>query len=195
MLLGVTDLTFAQAPRRNLSVPIVIAVAVLGIAGGLIYHSIPKTDAEASITGVVVHPIQTVYKKPADIGAAYRAKVHDVAVADLYLIPTVRIDDHLGVPLDLKDFTMSFTSASGELQTGAIEQGDLATVYQVFPEIKPLMGTPLLRETSVPPKKSVAGTLLFQLPVPKEMWEQRQAATLTIDFYRQASITVPFPKP
>jgi hypothetical protein len=177
-----------------LTLPILIAVAVLGVAAGWIYHRIPQTDAAASITEVVVHPIQTVFKKPADIGAAYRNKVHDVAVADLYLISTVRIENHLGVPMDLKDFTISFTSTSGELQTGAIEVADLATVYQVFPEIKPLMGTPLLRETSVPPKESVEGTLLFQLPVPKEMWEQRQAAMLTIDFYRQASITIPFPK-
>jgi hypothetical protein len=191
----VSDLTFAQASRRNFTLPIVIAVVVLGVAGGLIYYWLPKTDADARITGVVVHPIKTVYKAPDDMRAGAHHKVQDVNEADLYVIPMVRIENHLGVPIDLKDFTVSLVTAQGGLSTSAVEKGDLSTVFQAYPEIKPLMGTPLLRETSVPAKQGVQGTLLLQFPVQATVWEQRQSATLTIDFYRQTSITIPFPKP
>ena len=188
-----SSLTFAQSARRNLAVPILIAVIVLGIAGDVAYRLIPHSDAGAAITHVIVHPSDVVLKAQPGSGA-FKVLKPNVTETDLYIIPTVHIDDHLGVPLFLKDFHVVVATPGGEINTSAVEQNDLPIVYNAFPEIKPLMGTPLLRETSVAPKQSVEGNLLLHFTMPQSVWDSRQSAALTIDFYHQDSITVPFPK-
>lgn len=187
--------SFAQPASRNLALPILIAVLVLGVGAALAYHFIPRSEASATITGVLVHPIKTTFKQEAQNNGFKVMKQKEVSEFDLYIIPTVRIDDHLSIPLFLKDFTVTLTTPDGELHASAIEQSDLPTVYNAFPDIKPLMPTPLLRESSVAPKQSAEGTLLLQFPIPQSTWDTRQSATLTIDFYHQPSLTIPFPKP
>jgi hypothetical protein len=191
----VSSLTFAQPARRGLTIPILIAVALLAIAAAIAYRIIPHTDADARITHVIVHPTHVVLKSQTGRGAFKILKQQNITESDLYIIPTLHIDDHLGVPLFLKDFHVVVETPSGQVHASAVEQNDLSIVYNAFPEIEPLMGTPLLRETSVAPKHSVDGNLLLHFTMPQSVWDGRQSAALTIDFYHQDSITIPFPKP
>jgi hypothetical protein len=175
-------------------VPILVALVLLGVAGGLIYREFSKRVVIAAVTHTTLHPITVVYKRAPQTGS-FRVLATQQGESDLYVIPNVRIENHLTVPLFLKDFTITMTLADGELRTAAVEKNDLDIVYASFPEIKPLMATPLLRETEVAPGQTVEGTVLAQFSIPQSTWDKRQSATVTVDFYHQDSMTLPIPKP
>jgi hypothetical protein len=188
----VAQLTFAQSERRNYTVPILISLALLGVAAGLLYHAFAGKTVIAIVTHTTAHPVQVLYQQPIT-GAFKVVGQNKPGETDLYLISTVRIEDHLTDPLFLKDFTVSFTAPDGERHTSAIEKNDLDIVYNAFPEIKPLMASPLLRESEIAPGTTAEGTILAQFPIPQSIWDHRQSATLTIDFYHQPSMTIPIP--
>jgi len=190
----VSPLTFAQSARRNYTVPLLIALAVLGVAAAMAYRTLAARTVTAAVTNTIAHPVQVLYKQPIS-GAFKVVGQNHGGETDLYLISTVRIENHLTDPLFLKDFTIAFTAPDGERHTSAIEKNDLDTVYTAFPEIKPLMATPLLRESEIKPGATAEGTILAQFPIPQRLWDERQSATLTIDLYHQPSITIPIPKP
>ena len=189
-----TELAFSQPERRNYAVPILVALLLLGVAGGLLYRTFAKRVVIATVTHTTLHPITVVYKKQAQTGS-FKVIGGPQGESDLYVIPSLRIENHLTVPLFLKDFTITMNLADGEVRAMAIEKNDLNTVYASFPEMKPLLATPLLRETEVAPGQTVEGKLLAQFPVPQSTWDKRLSATITVDFYHQDSMTIPIPKP
>jgi hypothetical protein len=190
----VAELTFAQSVRRNYTAPIIVAVVILGIAGGILHGLMPQRTMALKVTRETVYPIRVAAERPQASGF----KVLGPPVSSeqgVYVVTTLHIDNKLNVPLFLKDFTATVTLPNGEMHTSAIEKQDLDTVYSAFPDLRSLMATPLLRETAVDPGKTSDGTLLLQFPMRQSDWNQRQSATLTIDFYHQPSVTVPIPKP
>ncbi len=187
--------TFSQSGRPNLTIPLIGIVSLLIVFAGLAYRLLPHSEVSATITSVQLHPIVTTFKRQTQTGGFKLLNDQPASESDLYVIPSVRIDDHINTPLFLKDFHVTLVTADGELHTSAIEKNDLPTVYSAFPEIKPLMAQPLLRESTVAPNSSAQGTILLQFPMPQSVWDNRQSATLTIDFYHQDSLNIPFPKP
>jgi hypothetical protein len=190
----VTDLTFAQAARRNYTVPIVAALVVLGIAGGVLYRHMVKQIVIGTVTHTAVYPVHVKPRNQPQTGS-FKIVDQGSSEQDLYVALTMRIENHLTVPLFLKDFTITLTTPEGEISTIAIEKQDLNTVYTAFPDMKPLMTSPLLRETDVPPGETREGTLLAQFAIPRKLWDERKSATITVDFYHQDSMTIPVPKP
>lgn len=174
--------------------PILVAILVLAIAGGLIYRTYSHRVVIAAVTHTAVHAIHIIYKKQEQTGS-FKVLGGPQSESDLYIIPNVRIENHLTVPLFLEDFTIKMTLADGDLHTSAIEKNDLETVYASFPEIKALMGKPLLRDAEIAPGATVEGTVLAQFAIPQSTWDQRKSATLTVDFYHQDSMTIEIPKP
>jgi len=188
----VAPLTFAQSERRNYTVPILISLAVLGVAAAIVYRAQAGRTVIATVTHTTAHPVQVLYRQPFS-GAFKVVGPNKAGETDLYLISTVRIENRLTDPLFLKDFTVSFTAPDGERHTSAIEKNDLEIVYTAFPEIKPLMASPLLRESEIAPGATAEGTVLAQFPIPESVWDHRQSAALTIDFYHQPPLTIPIP--
>jgi hypothetical protein len=181
----VPQLTFAQPVRRNLLAPVLIAFLILGILIALLIRATPHRTADLSITRTVVFPAHTVFKSNSILVG------HDQAQDDLYVLTTLRIEDNLHLPLFLKDFTASLTTADGqEITTSATEKDDLAAVYAAFPDLKPLSSEPLLRETMINPGQSAEGMLLLHFPVTKDVWDHRRTATLNVDLYHQGQQSI-----
>jgi hypothetical protein len=176
----VPELTFAQPARRNLIAPVLLAFLILGILIASVIRATPRRTPELTVTRAVIFPTHTLLKSDSILVG------RDQSQDDLYVLTTLRIDDPLHLPLFLKDFTATLTTAAGEqFTTSAIEQQDLATVYNTFPGVKSLASAPLLRETMIPPGNSAEGMVLLHFPITKAVWEHRKAATLNIDFYHQ----------
>ncbi len=190
---AVADLTFAQPTRRNVIAPILAVALLLGAAAGVLYYKASKRTVSASVTRTIVHPVKVFYKAAPQSSSFKVLKVQE-GESDLYLIPTVRIENHLDVPLFIKDFTIAFETDDGGMHTSAIEKADFETVYSSFPEIRTLIATPLLRETSITPGSAVEGSMLAQFAIPQSVWDARKSASLTIDFYHAPSIKIPIPK-
>jgi hypothetical protein len=176
----VSDLKFAQPARRNLLAPVLLAFLILGIVLALVLRFTPHKTADLTITRTTLYPIHTVFKSDTIVVANQHAE------DDLYVLTTLRIDDRLHLPLFLKDFTATLTTAEGEeITTSAIEQRDLDNVYTSFPALKPLASEPLLRDTMISPGQSAEGMILLRFPVTKEVWDHRRTAVLSIDLYHQ----------
>lgn len=186
------DLTFSQASRRNLLVPVLLAVTVLSLAAYLIWRFTPHRTADLSVTSTAVFPVHLVFK--ADTIVVGRDQVED----DVYILVTVRLKNELRLPLFLKDFNGSLIATDAlPLTTSAVEKADLATLYQTFPALGKLAAqqlNPLYRETRVDPGQTVEGTVMLHFPVTPAVWDGRQDATLTIDLYHQPSLTLTIPK-
>jgi hypothetical protein len=184
----VSDLQFAQPARRNLLVPVLLAFLILGIVLALFLRLIPNHTADLAITHTAVYPAHTVFKSESMVVANQRAE------DNLYVLATLRIDDRLHVPLFLKDFTATLTTAEGEeVTSSAIEKQDLDAVYTSFPEVKALATTPLLRETMIAPGQSAEGMVLLRFPVAQDVWDRRRSATLNIELYHQGQQSILIP--
>jgi hypothetical protein len=176
----VTQLTFAQPGRRNLLAPVLLAFLILGILLALVIRATPHRTADLTIIHTIIVPIHTVLKSDSIVVG------HDESQDDLYVLATLRIDDNLHLPLFLKDFTATLTTAEGEaFTTSAIEKQDLPTVYTAFPALHSLASTPLLRETMINPGRSAEGMILLHFPVTQAVWDHRRTAILGIDLYHQ----------
>jgi hypothetical protein len=176
----VSALTFAQPVRRNLLAPVLLAFLLLGIVLALVIRATPHRTAELTITRTQIFPTHTVFKSESTVVG------HGQSQDDLYILTNLRIDDRLRLPLFLKDFTATLTTADGqEFNTSATEKQDLDTVYTAFPALKLLSSDPLLRETMIDPGQSAQGMVLLHFPITREVWDHRRTATLNIDLYHQ----------
>jgi hypothetical protein len=181
----VPQLTFAQPVRRNLLAPVLIAFLLLGIVIALLIRATPHKTADLTITRTVVVPTHTVFKSNTTLVG------HDQVQDDLYVLTTLHIGDELHLPLFLKDFTATLTTADGqEITTSATEKQDLDAVYTAFPTLKPFASEPLLRETMISPGKSAEGMLLLHFPVTKSVWDSRRNAALNVDLYHQGQQSI-----
>ena len=176
----VSELKFAQPDRRNLLAPVLLAFLILGIVLALLLRFTPHKTADLTITHTAVYPVHTVFKSDSIIVGNQHTE------DDLYVLTNLRIDDRLHLPLFLKDFTATLTTAEGEeITTSAVEQRDLANVYTSFPDLKALATDPLLRDTMIAPGQSAQGMVLLHFPVTQAVWDHRRTAVLNIDLYHQ----------
>jgi hypothetical protein len=183
--INVPNPTFAQPARSNLLAPVLIAFLVLGITISLVLRYTPHKTADLNITRTVVYPTHTVFKADSLLVG------HDRTQDNLYVLTTVHIEDRLRLPLFLKDFTATLTTADGEeLTTSAAEKQELPSLYLTYPALKPLSVEPLLRETLVSPGQSAEGMVLLHFPVTLDTWNHRKSAVLNIDLYHQGQQTI-----
>jgi len=184
----VPELTFAQSDRRNLLAPVLIAFVILGIVIALLLRYTPHKTADLAITHTAVYPAHTVFKSDSILVNSDRSQ------DDLYVLATVHIDDRLNLPLFLKDFTATLTTADGEqITTSATQKQDLPNIYTSYPELKNLSSAPLLRETLIDPHQSAEGMVLIHFPVTQATWDTRKSATLNVDFYHQGPLAIAIP--
>jgi hypothetical protein len=180
MLMPVSDLKFAQPARRNLLAPVLLAFLILGIVLALLIRFTPHRTADLTVVRTTIYPTHTVFKSDSIVVANQHAE------DALYVLTTLRIDDRLRLPLFLKDFTATLTTAEGEeITTSAVEKLDLENVYTSFPGLRPLASEPLLRDTMINPGQSAEGMILLHFPVTKEVWDHRRTAILNVDLYHQ----------
>ncbi len=188
------EVSFSQPERRSLALPILLALAVLAIAGFLLFRFTPHRTADAAITHVDVVPTRVVFKSESRVVGA------DPSIDTLYVIATVKVTDQLRLPLFFKDFTATLVQADGSSlpATSAVERSDLLNLYTSFPAVGKVAAAqaapPLLRESRVDPGKSIEGFVVLHFPVAPDVWQNRKNAVLIIDLYHQTPIAVDLPK-
>jgi len=187
-----SELTFKQAESRNFLVPILIALVIVGAVFGYVYLT-PHRIADISVTHSAILPTHTVFETGSKLVGA-QSESQD----DLYVLATVRIDNHLKIPLTIDDITGTLTppdNTTNPTTVTAIQKTDLDAVYMAFPALKPLSGPPLLRESSIEPGGHAEGMVLLNFPLTEADWKQRKSASVTISFYHQDQpFTVTIPK-
>jgi len=185
-----SEISFSQSERRNILGPILVAVAVLFVVGYGVYLYLPHQVADLSVTHTAILPTHTVIANESKL-VGHQDEAEDI----LYVMPTVRIDDKLHVPLFISDITGSLTTADDSVVTSsATTKTDLDAVYTTFPALKPLASAPLLRESSIEPRSNAEGMVMLTFPVTEADWKNRKSAAVTVEFYHQGSFTTTIPK-
>jgi hypothetical protein len=189
-----SELSFTQPEqpeRRSFLLPAVIAIVVLAIVIGIVYSFVPHRVADLTVTHVAILPTHTVFSSNSKV-VGQQAPFEDA----FYILATVRVDNHLDVPIVLDDITGTLTAPGGaETTTSAIDKRDLASLYITFPALVPLSSAPLLRESTIQPAGRAEGMVLLNYPIAQAEWDQRKSASITLKFYNQDPLTVPLPKP
>ena len=189
------DLTFSQPARRNLVVPIVLAVAVLVASVLTVLHLTPHSTADVTVTETSVYPSHLIYKSSSIVLNS------DQAQDDLYILTTLRITNHLRLPIFLKDFRASLDPAPGTanspLTSSALEKTDAANLFNTLPDLGKFAASqaaqPLYRETRIEPGQTVQGYIVLHFPGTEALWNNRQDASVTIELYHQPALTVDLP--
>ncbi len=184
----VPDLTFSQPERRSFLVPILLALAAIALAIGIAIRFFPSTTVNISHIHTDVLPTETVFKGSTIVGLNETNRI-------LFVASTIKVDNQLRVPIYLDDFHITLTDPSGaEMTVSADTPKDIPDAEANYPGIKPLITTPLVRNTEIDPAKSAQGTLLFPLTIRKEIWDARKSAVIKVDLYHQPAIYVTIPK-
>ncbi len=180
--------SFVQAERRSFLVPILLALAAIGVAIALAIHFFPATTVNITHVHSDVVPTETVFKGSSIIGMTDTQRM-------LYVVSKVRVDNQLRVPIYLDDMHLTFTTPdNAELVVPAVEKSDLPDLLTNYPALKPVVTAPLFRSTEIDPGKSTEGSIVFGLNIPKEMWEQRQSAVIKVELYHQPAVYATIPK-
>lgn len=154
----------------------------------LVIRYTPTQQVGLTITHTSVYPTHTVFKSESHVVG--KDKVED----NLYVVANLRVDDPLHLPLFLKDFTATLTTADDQqITTSAAEEKDLSNIYTAFPALKPLTTAPLRRETLIAPGASAEGMVLLQFPITEQVWNHRKAAVLNVDLYHEGAFPITIP--
>lgn len=183
-----TDLKFAQSAPRNLLAPVLVAFLLIGILIALVVRHTPSQIVNLTITHTAVYPAHTVFKSDSIVVGS------DKSQDDLYVLASLQVDDPLHVPVILKDFTATLTTAEDQqMTTSAAEEKDLPNIYTSFPALKPLSSEPLLRETLIAPGTSAEGMVLLHFPVTQDVWNHRKSAVLNVHLYHDGEFPITIP--
>lgn len=182
------DLTFSQPERRSFLVPILLAIAAIAVAIALAIHFFPATTVNINHVHTDVLPTETKFSGSTIVGLAETDHV-------LFVASTIKVDNQLRVPIYLDDFHITLTDQSGaEMTVAGDTPRELPGFEKNYPGITPLMATPLVRNTVIDAGRSAQGTVLFNLTVPKSVWDDRKSAVVKVDLYHQPAIYVTIPK-
>jgi hypothetical protein len=181
--------SFSQPERRSFALPVILALAVLGIAAFFYVRHFPQNSITVDHVQTSVLPEITVFKSQTQVIGPPET---DYA---LIVATQIRVTNGGGSPFTLDDYKLTLTNDKGEQETEpAIYHSKLPNLELIYPNLKPLATNILERDTVVQPRQTADGTILFVLNVPQSMWDNRQSATLEIDVYNQSPITLTIPK-
>ena len=184
-----SDPTFTQAESRR-ATPLFVAAGVLAAVAVLVFYLNPHDTAAVTLANTHAIPTRTNFKNDSIVIGAPQA-----GQDDLYVLTTIRIEDHLRLPITIDTMVATLVTADGQQSTtSAATKEDLPAIFGAFPQLKPLSASPLLRETAIEPKQSAEGQVIFHFPVTKAVWDARQSATVEVDLYHQIPQTIVIPK-
>jgi hypothetical protein len=185
-----TDLSFSQPERRSLRTPILVAVAFLALIALAFYLYLPRDTTALSLSKTSAIPTRTNFKSDSTV-----IQEHPAGQDDLYVLTTLRIENHLHQPITINTMTATLITGDGqETTTSALNQTDLPAVFQAFPQLRPLQAPPLLRETEIQPTQSAQGQVVLHFPITKALWDARKSATLSVQLYNLPPETIEIPK-
>jgi len=196
MLTAMSDLTFAQAERRNFLVPAIIAIAVLAVIALAVkhfYNPIPPVVADVTLTQpTYLLPEHVVFHEDS-IVVGHKDPFED----DLYAVAYVHVVNRSKVPLHLNDITVDLTAPDGTQTnaSAATNKKDLASLLLSFPALKPHVSDPIQRGTILQPGGEASGMVLFTFPITKDVWDNRKSAEISFDFIDQTPVNITIPKP
>jgi hypothetical protein len=180
---------------KSLLAPVLLAAVILtAVIFTLVHYTYHKYPSTGAIISTTIYPIHTA---PPQSGGIRIASAH--GEDQVYLLTVVEIYNHLKLPIFVKSFAVDVTTQGGDtLQCMAAQTGDFQPMYAMYPDLARGQTTkdnaPLLRDTRIEPNNTTHGLVMVHFPISKDVWAHRQSATLTVSFYHQSPLSIPFPQ-
>jgi len=182
-----------EESRRSLLVPISLALfVILASAATVVHYTYHKDFASGLIPATIVYPIHSQSNASMQVVGA---GVQD----ELYLLPTIELHNHISLPLFIESMSADVTTTDGTtLHCTAAQLSDFTPMYTAYPdlarEVEADGDSPLQRDTRIENDGgTVHGLMMVHFPITEDAWEHRQSASVTVSFYHQSPLVIPFP--
>jgi hypothetical protein len=191
----VAGLALASSEGGSGSSPILrIAVAalivVLAIAAYIYFGDKPPV-ATGEVLHVTAYPV---HRDSSGALSTSRAARVETTFDEIIVVADLRLRNQSTGPVFLSDMAALLKLPSEEDRSLAANARDYERVFAAYPELANLKQQPLLRDTTIPAGGTAEGQLVFNYPLTKQQWEQRQSLDISLSFLHQKDLVLPAPQ-
>jgi hypothetical protein len=171
---------------------LVAAVIVLLVIGAYVYFNEKPPVVAGEIMHISYYPIHSESKKN-QFATASVAPVETI-FDEIIVIADVRLHNQSAGPVFLADMSALLKLPNEEDRSVAAGTADFGRVFVAYPQLAPMKQQPLLRDITIPADATAEGQLVFNYPITKDQWDQRQSLTLTLSFTHQKDLVLLAPQ-
>ncbi len=113
---------------------------------------------------------------------------------EIIIVADVRLHNQSQGPVFLADMAALLKLPTEEDRSLAASASDFNRVFIAYPALAPMKQQPLLRDTTIPAGETAEGQLVFNYPITKEQWDQRQSLELILSFTHQKDLVLQAPQ-
>ncbi len=113
---------------------------------------------------------------------------------EIIIIADVRLHNQSEGPVFLADMAAMLKLPTEDDRSLAASTSDFNRVFVAYPALAPMKQQPLLRDITIPAGATVEGQLVFNYPITKEQWDQRQSLNLILSFTHQKDLVLLAPQ-
>ena len=171
---------------------VVAAVIVLLAIGAYVYFNEKPPVVAGEILHLTAYPIHRESK--ASMFAAQSIGPAENKFDEIVIIADVRLHNQSEGPVFLADMAAMLKLPTEEDRSLAASPSDFNRVFVAYPELAPMKQQPLLRDITIPAGATAEGQLVFNYPITKEQWDQRQSLNLVLSFTHQKDLVLLAPQ-
>jgi hypothetical protein len=171
---------------------LIAAVIVLLVIGAYVYFNEKPPVVAGEILHLTAYPIHRESK--ANEFATQSIAPVETKFDEIVVIADVRLHNQSEGPVFLADMSALLKLPSEEDRSLAASTSDFNRVFVAYPALAPIKQQPLLRDITIPAGATAEGQLVFNYPLTKEQWDQRQSLELTLSFTHQKDLVLLAPQ-
>ena len=166
----------------------IIAVVLFAVLAGayLYYNRKPELFAGQVVR---VNTFQMPIKTKTDEGADLPQTVGQ----QLLVLVQMHIQNKTEKTLTVQDITGDLQLPDGTRRSLATGGHDFSRVFEVYPELTPMKGDPILPDTKIAPKQSIDGLAILDYPIQQKQWDMRRGLSMTVEFTNNTTLTMQAP--
>jgi hypothetical protein len=168
------------------------AVAVLVVIAAYVYFNEKPPVVAGEILHLTAYPIHRESK--ANQFATQSVTPVETKFDEIIVIADVRLHNQSQGPVFLADMAGLLKLPTEEDRSLAASASDFDRVFVAYPELAATKQQPLLRDITIPAGATAEGQLVFNYPITKQQWDQRQSLELTLSFTHQKDVVLVAPQ-
>lgn len=147
-------------------------------------HKPPVAAGEA--TQIWAHGVHTLSTQIDANGVQYTPENFD----QVLVFANLHIRNQSDKPIVLREIMTNATFEDGLHSSFIAGAVDYQRIFIAYPELKSLEGSPIVRETVIPPGQTLSGMVVSSFHVTKEQWESRKDLSFTIQLQYHPDLTI-----
>lgn len=168
------------------------AVITLLVIAAYVYFNEKPPVVSGEILHLTAYPIHR--ESHTRIFATQSTAPAENTFDQVIVIADVRLHNQSEGPLFLSDMSALLKLPTEEDRSLAAIVSDYNRVFIAYPQLAPMKQQPLLRDTTIPAGATAEGQLVFNYPITKEQWDQRQSLNLVLSFTHQKDLVLLAPQ-